>query len=200
MNILYVHTHDTGRYIQPYGHAIPTPNLMRLAQEWILFRQAFSCAPTCSPSRAALLTGMNPHSARMLGLAHRGFALKKPSQHLANHLKTHGFETVLCGEQHLITKGQEKALGYSHSLTGNPLEDNPANNHRNMHQDIANAKAVAEYLTQPKQKPFFLSMVWFTRTSLFQKMIGNFQRDLSNRHQAFQMSPAPIKTWQGSSP
>ena len=28
MNILYLHTHDTGRFIQPYGHAIPTPNLM----------------------------------------------------------------------------------------------------------------------------------------------------------------------------
>jgi N-sulfoglucosamine sulfohydrolase len=26
-NILYIHTHDTGRYIQPYGYAVPTPNL-----------------------------------------------------------------------------------------------------------------------------------------------------------------------------
>jgi hypothetical protein len=30
-NILYIHSHDTGRYIQPYGHAVPTPNLQRLA-------------------------------------------------------------------------------------------------------------------------------------------------------------------------
>jgi|GEM_PF-1155622 N-sulfoglucosamine sulfohydrolase len=33
MNILYIHTHDTGRFIQPYGHAVPTPNLMALARE-----------------------------------------------------------------------------------------------------------------------------------------------------------------------
>lgn len=157
MNILYIHTHDTGRFIQPYGHAIPTPNLMKLAREGILFRKAFSCAPTCSPSRAALLTGMNPHSAGMLGLAHRGFTLKKPSQHLANYLKAHGFKTVLCGEQHLITKGQEKELGYSHILSGNPLKDHPANNHRNMDQDIANAEAVAAYLAQPQKQPLFLS-------------------------------------------
>ena len=26
-NILYLHSHDTGRYVQPYGHAVPTPNL-----------------------------------------------------------------------------------------------------------------------------------------------------------------------------
>jgi hypothetical protein len=24
-NILYVHSHDTGRYVQPYGYSIPTP-------------------------------------------------------------------------------------------------------------------------------------------------------------------------------
>jgi len=28
-NILYIHSHDSGRYLQPY--AIPTPNLQALA-------------------------------------------------------------------------------------------------------------------------------------------------------------------------
>lgn len=26
-NILYIHSHDSGRYLSPYGHAVPTPNL-----------------------------------------------------------------------------------------------------------------------------------------------------------------------------
>jgi arylsulfatase A-like enzyme len=39
-NILYIHSHDTGRYIQPYGHAIPTPNLQWLADQGIMFRNA----------------------------------------------------------------------------------------------------------------------------------------------------------------
>jgi len=26
-NIVYIHSHDTGRHIAPYGHAVPTPNL-----------------------------------------------------------------------------------------------------------------------------------------------------------------------------
>ena len=73
-NILYIHSHDTGRCIQPYGHAVPTPNLQELAEQGVLFRQAFSMAPTCSPSRAALLTGQCPHSAGMLGLAGRARA------------------------------------------------------------------------------------------------------------------------------
>ena len=32
-NILYLHSHDTGRYIQPYGHKIPTPHLQKLATQ-----------------------------------------------------------------------------------------------------------------------------------------------------------------------
>ena len=47
-NVLYLHSHDTGRYIQPYGHPVPTPNLQRLADQGILFRQAFAAAATCS--------------------------------------------------------------------------------------------------------------------------------------------------------
>src|SRR5688572_26770078 len=68
-NIIYIHSHDTGRYIQPYGYPVPTPNLQRLAESGILFRQAYSAAPTCSPSRGALVTGQSPHSAGILGLA-----------------------------------------------------------------------------------------------------------------------------------
>src|SRR5512135_3826978 len=74
-NILYVHSHDTGRYVQPYGHAISTPHLQRLAEGGVLFRKAFCAAPTCSPSRASLLTGQHAHNSGMLGLAHRGFSL-----------------------------------------------------------------------------------------------------------------------------
>ena len=37
-NILYIHSHDTGRYVQPYGHAVPTPNIQSLAESGTLFR------------------------------------------------------------------------------------------------------------------------------------------------------------------
>src|ERR1700749_2240536 len=67
LNIIYIHSHDSGRYLQPYGYSVPTPNLQRLAEEGILFRQAFSGAPTCSPSRACLLTGQCAHENGMLG-------------------------------------------------------------------------------------------------------------------------------------
>ncbi len=36
-NILYIHSHDSERYLQPYGYAIPTPNLQALAEQGVLF-------------------------------------------------------------------------------------------------------------------------------------------------------------------
>lgn len=110
-NVLYIHSHDTGRHVQPYGYAVPMPTYQRLAEEGVLFRNAFSAAPTCSPSRTALLTGQAPHSAGMMGLAHRGFGLHDPSQHLASVLKANGFRTALFGMQH-VTHGDLHALGY----------------------------------------------------------------------------------------
>lgn len=110
MNLVYLHSHDTGREIQPYGCPVNTPNLQQLAEEGILFRDAHCAGPTCSPSRAALLTGEYPHQAGMVGLSHRGGALNHPERHLASVLGNHGYETVVCGMHHL---GQQHASLYS---------------------------------------------------------------------------------------
>jgi arylsulfatase A-like enzyme len=157
MNIIYIHTHDSGRIIQPYGHAVPTPNLMRLALDGVIFRNCFSCAPTCSPSRSALLTGTNPHSAGMLGLAHRGFQLRDPTRHMAAYFSNNGFETVLCGVQHEIQKGKEHVLGYSRMLAGEKPDPNISGASKTMAADLSNAAAAAQYIIQSRGKPYFLS-------------------------------------------
>ena len=81
-NIVYLHSHDTGRYVQPYGFQVPTPNIQRLADQGVLFQEAFCAAPTCSGSRASLLTGLYCHNNGMFGLAHRGWKLNDYSQHI----------------------------------------------------------------------------------------------------------------------
>lgn len=116
-HVLYLHSHDTGRYIQPFGCALRSPNLQRLAETGVTFRQAFCAAPTCSPSRASLLTGQSAHSSGMLGLAHRGFSLNDPSQHLATTLRDTGYDTILAGVQH-VTSGDPRELGYSTVCAG----------------------------------------------------------------------------------
>ena len=121
MNILFLHAHNTGRYVQPYGFDVPAPNLMRIAREGVVFRKAFAPAPTCSPSRAAFLTGQCPHTAGMLGLAHRGFGLTHPDRHIGSFLRKLGYETVLCGNEH--TAGHQSSrtpsTDYSRVITLN---------------------------------------------------------------------------------
>ena len=149
MNIVYLHTHDSGRYWTPYGFPAVMPNTLALASEGLLFRNAFCAAPTCSPSRAALLTGQAAHSCGMLGLAHRGFALADPSRHLSGFLAGHGFETVLCGVQHEASA--DDGLGYEIRLTKDKCRDM-------VEWDLQNARLAGEYLKQRHEKPFFLSL------------------------------------------
>ncbi|MBN1370706.1 MAG: sulfatase [Anaerolineaceae bacterium] len=144
LNILYLHSHDTGRYIEPYGHNIPTPNLRRLAESGVLFRQAFCAAPTCSPSRAALLTGQCAHSSGMLGLAHRGFDLYDRSQHIVHALHNAGYTSALIGEQHVARDPHQ--IGYQRVVecpSGHVWDVVP--------------RAV-EFLASAPQQPFFLDV------------------------------------------
>lgn len=115
MNIVYLHSHDTGRYLAPYGHAVSTPHLQSLAEQGVTFRQAFAQCPTCSPSRAALLTGQSAHQSGMMGLAHRGFALSQPQRLLPRVLRQNGYETVLAGHQHVFSEADlcAQSSGYN---------------------------------------------------------------------------------------
>lgn len=151
MNIIYIHTHDTGRYIEPYGYAIPAPNLMKLAREGVLFRHAYSAAPNCSPSRSALLTGMYAHSTGMLGLAHRGFKLHHVEQHLAHFLRSQGMVTALCGVQHEGNSAKE--LGYDHVLDYQSKDF--------IERDVLNAELAANFIKKAGDRPYFLSFGLF---------------------------------------
>ncbi len=145
-NILYLHSHDTGRYIQPYGYANPAPNLQKLAEEGVLFRQAFCGGPTCSASRAVLLTGQCAHSSGMIGLAHRGFVLKDYNQHLCHTLRGSGYETTLVGVQHLVSGKEKDKLGYDNNVDTQGLGAKHV------------APAAVEFLNSAPKNPFFLSV------------------------------------------
>jgi arylsulfatase A-like enzyme len=146
-NILYLHSHDTGRYVQPYGHAIPTPNIQRLAEQGVLFRKAFCAAPTCSGSRASLLTGQYAHSNGMLGLAHRGFSLRNYRHHIVHTLRKAGYYSVLLGEQH-ISK-EPDIIGYDRVFK---IETH--------HADTV-APVTIDILRQALPQPWFLSVGFF---------------------------------------
>lgn len=162
LNIIYIHSHDTGRYISPYGHNVDTPNMMQLAQEGVLFRKTFCAGPTCSPSRAGLLTGQAPHCAGMLGLAHRGFALKDYSQHLSAFLHRNGYTTALAGFQHEASAPFAVPFDV---LTYDQFSEKESDNPKKLErQDWA-----ANFIKQKHDKPFFLSVGFFETHREFPK-------------------------------
>lgn len=62
-NILFVIADDWSYpHAGAYGDkVIKTPNIDRMAGEGVLFNNAYCAAPSCTPSRAAILTGWYPH-------------------------------------------------------------------------------------------------------------------------------------------
>lgn len=159
MNVLYLHTHDTGRVISPYGYGVETPRIQGFCEGAVLFQHAFCASPTCSPSRSALLTGTYPHQNGMLGLAQRGFALDG-SRHLARLLSHEGFLSVLCGVQHEVgyyTDHQlaPEALGYEQDITA----DASGYAEKDLVVwDRENAKRLVSWLeSYDGERPFFVS-------------------------------------------
>jgi N-sulfoglucosamine sulfohydrolase len=146
-NILYLHSHDTGRYIEPYGYAIRTPRIQRFAEEGFLFRQAFCVASTCSGSRAALVTGEYAHSNGMMGLAHRGWSLNDYGHHIHHVLRPLGYRSILVGEQHIAN--DVNRIGY----------DEVAHLDSTRVDDVV--PVAVEILRDRPAEPFYLSVGFF---------------------------------------
>lgn len=77
--------------------AIHTPNIDRIGNEGARFSRAYSCSPTCTPARSALLTGLGPWNHGMLHMV--GMALKYPFTK-PQALRDAGYYTCGIGKMH----------------------------------------------------------------------------------------------------
>jgi len=77
--------------------AIRTPNLDRLAREGVRFRCAYTAAPSCTPARAGLLTGLAPWHHGMLGYGRVGDAYRNE---LPRMVREAGYHTLGIGKMH----------------------------------------------------------------------------------------------------
>ncbi|MGI9576767.1 MAG: arylsulfatase [Microthrixaceae bacterium] len=96
-----------------YGSEIPTPNLDAVASGGAQYTDYHSY-PMCSPTRAALLTGLEPHRAGIGHVAHSdpGFpgysmTLSEQAPTIAELLRAGGYQTLMVGKWHL-TKDSEQ--------------------------------------------------------------------------------------------
>src|SRR5271168_320832 len=93
---------DAGVYGGGPGRGMPTPNLDRMAEEGMLFF-SFYAQPSCTPGRAAMMTGRIPNRSGMTTVAFQGQGGGLPAAEwtLASVLKQGGYETYFTGKWHL---------------------------------------------------------------------------------------------------
>lgn len=103
-NIIFFFT-DQQRWdtIGCYGQKLPvTPNLDRLAEDGVLFEEAYTAQPVCGPCRALFQTGKYP---TQLGCWRNNQALPPEAKTVADYFDEAGYETAYIGKWHLASGG-----------------------------------------------------------------------------------------------
>jgi len=162
-----------------YGHpTIRTPNLDRMASEGVRLTNFYAAASSCTPSRAALLTGRYPIRSGLIRVLHPREAFGIPDYEitLAEALKARGYSTACIGKWHLGDLSMYSpnrhgfdfffGLLYSNDMTMMPPNFSRLRLYRNQTpiewpvvQRTLTQRYTAEaikFIEENKQRPFFL--------------------------------------------
>ncbi|MEP2237969.1 MAG: sulfatase [Maribacter sp.] len=99
-NIVFIIADDVNwNDLGAYGNNIvQTPNIDQLAEDGMLFTQAFLTTSSCSPSRTSIISGLYPHNTDAEQLS---WPLPKDKNTFVKQLQNSGYWTGLAGKHHL---------------------------------------------------------------------------------------------------
>jgi arylsulfatase len=117
-NVLLIITDDAGFGVpSTFGGVIPTPAMDRIANEGLRYNRMFSTA-LCSPTRAALITGRNHHSAgfgviseQSTGFPGYNSIIAKDKATIGRMLRDNGYATSWFGKDHNIPAFEASQAG-----------------------------------------------------------------------------------------
>jgi len=113
-NLLFIMADQLAPQVLPaYGHPrARTPHLDRLAEEGVVFENAYCNFPLCAPARFSLLSGRLPSRIDTFDNAAE-FSASVPTFH--HYLRLAGYRTCLAGKMHFI--GPDQLHGYEERIT-----------------------------------------------------------------------------------
>ncbi len=117
-NVVIIMTDDVGfSASETFGGPIPTPAFDRVAKAGIYYN-AFHTTAQCSPTRAALLTGRNHHTAGTGSVMEQGIGypgyntlVSKKLAGIGQILKYNGYNTAWFGKDHNVPDWQNSQVG-----------------------------------------------------------------------------------------
>lgn len=117
-NVLLIITDDAGFGVpSTFGGVIPTPTMDRIARSGLRYNNIHSTA-LCSPTRAALITGRNHHSAgfgviseQSTGFPGYNSIIADDKATIGRILKDHGYATAWFGKNHNTPAFEASAAG-----------------------------------------------------------------------------------------
>ena len=183
-NIVYILADDLGYGdLSCYGQKrFSTPNIDRLAQQGMLFRQHYTGCTVSAPSRSCLMTGLHTGHTPIRGnkgwVPEGQWPLPASSLTIAEILKTKGYSTGAFGKWglgYIDTEGDPNSQGFDEffgfncqSLAHNYYPDHLWHNHKKIllsgnegHRTGTYApdtihQAALEFIENNRNKPFFL--------------------------------------------
>ena len=114
-NILFIMADQlAARSLKAYGHPlVKTPHLDRLAQEGVVFDNAYTPSPLCAPARAAVMNGLLPSRS---GVYDNAAEFPSAIPTFAHYLRIAGYRTSLSGKMHFVGPDQLHARDRTRDL------------------------------------------------------------------------------------
>ncbi len=144
------------------GHPhLKTPNIDRLANEGVRFRNAFCTTSLCSPSRASILSGLYAHTH---GVINNFTEFPTNIDSFPKRLQAAGYETAYLGKWHMGENNDEKRPGFDYFVThkgqgkyyGTEFNIDGKREVRSGYYTHVLTELAVDWLKRPRQQPFLL--------------------------------------------